>query len=204
MLLIVNTVLGSCEYGNCFGSTFYSPVYCLYLYALLGTFNQNSPLPQSQCFRSAREDTNQSLSLTERSRVSVGILRQHFCEPFLRGGVSATFLPNDAAAAACRRRRRRSSSSSCVGGDARVPRWCSRRVRGPPPAGSCSAAPLGTLMHILYQPFQLNPTCIGTACADPSNIRSLSLTERPDVSVGILRHHSAAPLGQSLNIIYLP
>ena len=136
----------------------------------MGTFNQNSPLPQSQCFRSAREDTNQSLSLTERSRVSVGILRQHFCEPFLRGGVSATFLPNDAAAAACRRRRRRSSSSSCVGGDARVPRWCSRRVRGPPPAGSCSAAPLGTLMHILYQPFQLNPTCIGTACADPSNI----------------------------------
>ena len=133
--------------------------------------------------------TNQSLSLTERSRVSVGILRQHFCEPFHRrgGGVSATFLPNDAAAA-----------------HARVPRWCSRRVRGPPPAGSCSAAPLGTLMHILYQPFQLNPTCIGTACADPSNIRSLSLTERPDVSVGILRHHSAAPLGQSLNIIYLP
>ena len=45
-----------------------------------------------------------SLSLTERSRVSVGILRQHFCEPFLRGGVRATFLPNDAAAAACRRR----------------------------------------------------------------------------------------------------
>ena len=41
-----------------------------------------------------------SLSLTERSRVSVGILRQHFCEPFLRGGVRATFLPNDAAAAA--------------------------------------------------------------------------------------------------------
>ena len=104
-------------------------------------------------FRSAREDTNQSLSLTERSRVSVGILRQHFCEPFLRGGVSATFLPNDAAAA-----------------HARVPRRCSRRGRGPPPAGSCSAAPLGTLMHILYQPFQLNPTCIGTACADPSNI----------------------------------
>ena len=192
MLLIVNTVLGSCEYGNCFGSTFYSPVYCLYLYALLGTFNQNSPLPQSQCFRSGFFAN------------TVGILRQHFCEPFLRGGVSATFLPNDAAAAACRRRRRRRSSSSCVGGDARVPQWCSRRVRGPPPAGSCSAAPLGTLMHILYQPFQLNPTCIGTACADPSNIRSLSLTARPDVAVGILRHHSAAPLGQSLNIIYLP
>ena len=131
--------------------------------------------------------TNQSFSLTERSRVSVGILRQHFCEPFHRGGVRATFLPNDAAAA-----------------HARVPRRCSRRVRGPPPAGSCSAAPLGTLMHILYQPFQLNPTCIGTACADPSNIQSLSLTARPDVAVGILRHHSAAPLGQSLNIIYLP
>ena len=56
MLLIVNTVLGSCKYGNCVGSTFYSPVYCLYLYAPLGTFNQNSPLPQSQCFRSACED----------------------------------------------------------------------------------------------------------------------------------------------------
>ena len=149
---------------------------------------------------------SKSLSLTERSRVSVGILRQHFCEPFLRGGVSATFLPNDAAAAACRRRRRHRRHRRCVGGEARVPRQCSRRVRGPLPAGSCSAAPLGTLMHILYQPFQLNPTCrgIGTACADPSNIRSLSLTERPDVSVGILRHHSAAPLGQSLNIIYLP
>ena len=63
------------------------------------------------------------------------------------------------------RRRRR-----CVGRDARVPWRCSRRVRGPPPAGSCSAAPLGTWMHILYQPFQLNPTCIGTACADLSNI----------------------------------
>ena len=44
--------------------------------------------------------------------------------------------------------------------------------------------------------------CVQTP--DPRNIRSLSLTERPDVSVGILRHHSAAPLGQSLNIIYLP
>ena len=94
-----------------------------------------------------------SRSLTERSRVSVGILRQHFCEPFHGGGVRATFLPNDAAAA-----------------HARVTRRYSRRVRGPPPADSCSAAPLGTWMHILYQPFQLNPTCIGTACADPSNI----------------------------------
>ena len=91
------------------------------------TFNQNSPLPQSQCFRSAREDTNQSLSLTECSRVSVGILRQHFCEPFLRGGVCATFLPNDAAAAAARRRRRRRRRRrSCVGGDARVVPACTR------------------------------------------------------------------------------
>ncbi len=39
------------------------------------------------------------------------------------------------------------------------------------------------------------PTYSGTACADSKNIRSLSLTERPDVSVGILRQHSAAPLG---------
>jgi hypothetical protein len=57
-------------------------------------------------------------------------------------------------------------------------------------------------MHILYQPFQLNPTCIGTECADPSSIRTLSLTERPDVSVGMIRHHSAAPLGQSIFIFY--
>jgi hypothetical protein len=28
--------------------------------------------------------------------------------------------------------------------ETRAPRRCSRRVRGPPPAGSCSAAPLGT------------------------------------------------------------
>ena len=33
---------------------------------------------------------------------------------------------------------------------------------------------------------------------------SLSLTEYSDVSVGILLHHSAAPLGQSMYIIYLP
>ena len=45
MLLIVNTVLGSCEYGKRVESTFFSPVYRLYLYASLGTFNQNSPLP---------------------------------------------------------------------------------------------------------------------------------------------------------------
>jgi hypothetical protein len=69
-------------------------------------------------------------------------------------------------------------------------RWCKH---------SCSAAPLGTWLHILC-----TSSCVGTACADPSNIRSLSLTARPDVAVGILRHHSAAPLGQSLNIIYLP
>ncbi len=36
------------------------------------------------------------------------------------------------------------------------------------------------------------PAFIGTKCADPSSIWSLSLTERLDVSVGILRHHSAA------------
>ena len=43
-----------------------------------------------------------------------------------------------------------------------------------------------------------HPTCVGTACADPSNIRSLSLTERPDLSVGILRQHIAVPLGESM------
>ncbi len=56
MLLVVNTVLGSCEYGKCVWCTFCSPVYCLYLYAPLGTFNQNSPLAQSLCFRSACDD----------------------------------------------------------------------------------------------------------------------------------------------------
>ena len=49
-----------------------------------------------------------------------------------------------------------------------------------------------------YMPNGRHPTCIGTACADPSNVRSLSLTERPDVSVGLLRHHSAVPLGESM------
>ncbi len=48
------------------------------------------------------------------------------------------------------------------------------------------------------------PAFIGTKCAlhcaDPRSIRSLSLTERPNVSVGILRHHSTAPLGQSMYI----
>jgi hypothetical protein len=39
--------------------------------------------------------------------------------------------------------------------------------------------------------------CSGTACADPSNMRSLSesLTARSDVSVGLLRQHRAAPIG---------
>jgi hypothetical protein len=40
-----------------------------------------------------------------------------------------------------------------------------------------------------------HPACSGTVCADPSNMRPLSLTARPDVSVGLLRQHSAAPLG---------
>jgi len=40
-----------------------------------------------------------------------------------------------------------------------------------------------------------HPACSGTACADPSNMQSVSLTARSDVSVGLLRQHSAAPLG---------
>ena len=48
------------------------------------------------------------------------------------------------------------------------------------------------------------PAFIGMKCADPRSIRSLYLTERPDVSVGILRHHSSAPLGQSMYILYQP
>ncbi len=44
--------------------------------------------------------------------------------------------------------------------------------------------------------------------ARPRSIRSLYLTERPDVSVGILCHQSSAatsaPLGQSMYILYQP
>jgi hypothetical protein len=40
-----------------------------------------------------------------------------------------------------------------------------------------------------------HPACSGTACADPRNMLSVSLTARSDVSVGLLRQHSAAPLG---------
>ena len=40
--------------------------------------------------------------------------------------------------------------------------------------------------------------------ARPRSIRSLNLKERPDVSVGILRHQSCAPLGQSIYILYQP
>ncbi len=40
-----------------------------------------------------------------------------------------------------------------------------------------------------------HPACSGTACADPSNMQSVSLTARSDDSVGLLRQHSAAPLG---------
>ncbi len=40
-----------------------------------------------------------------------------------------------------------------------------------------------------------HPTYIGTGYADPSNIQSLSLTQRQDVAVGILCQHSTAPLG---------
>ncbi len=46
------------------------------------------------------------------------------------------------------------------------------------------------------------PAFIGKQCADPRSIRSLYLTERPDVSVGILRHQSCAALGQSIYILY--
>ena len=37
-------------------------------------------------------------------------------------------------------------------------------------------------------------TSIGTACADPRSIQSLSLSARQDATSGILRQHSAAPL----------
>ena len=44
----------------------------------------------------------------------------------------------------------------------------------------------------------------GTACAYPSNIWFLSLTELPDISVRILRQHSAAPLGAWMYILHHP
>ncbi len=40
-----------------------------------------------------------------------------------------------------------------------------------------------------------HPTYNITACADPSNTQSLSFTERPDISIGILSQHNSAPLG---------
>jgi hypothetical protein len=40
-----------------------------------------------------------------------------------------------------------------------------------------------------------HPASCGAACADPSNMQSLSLTARSNVSGGLLRQHSAAPLG---------
>ncbi len=45
-----------------------------------------------------------------------------------------------------------------------------------------------------------HPTYTGTECAVPSNIRSLPLTERPDVSVGILRQHSSVPSSRCVNV----
>ena len=79
-----------------------------------------------------------SLSLTERSHVSVGC--QHFCEPFLRGGVRATFLPNDVDAAAA-------AITAAAAAASAETRACRDGVpgvaRGPPPPGPGSAAPLG-------------------------------------------------------------
>ena len=49
-----------------------------------------------------------------------------------------------------------------------------------------------------------HPAYNGTAWAYPSNIQSLSLPERPDISVGILRQHSAAPLGAWMYILHQP
>ncbi len=88
------------------------------------------------------------------------------------------------------------------GGDAHVPRRCSQR--GTRTSACWSRQCCSTRYVNAHLPFQLNPTCIGTECADPRNIWLLSLTEHPDVSVGLLRHHSAAPLGQSMYILYQP
>jgi len=49
-----------------------------------------------------------------------------------------------------------------------------------------------------------HPAYNGTACAYPSNIWFLSLTELPDISVRILRQHSAAPLGAWMYILHHP
>ena len=57
----------------------------------------------TRCFRLACEDPS-NITFSDRTFTCFGwvlaILRKHLCEPFLRGGVRATFLPNDAAAAA--------------------------------------------------------------------------------------------------------
>ena len=42
-------------------------------------------------------------------------------------------------------------------------------------------------------------TSIGTPCADPEQYQSLSFTPRADLSTGILRHHPAGTLGESIH-----
>ncbi len=49
-----------------------------------------------------------------------------------------------------------------------------------------------------------HPTYIGTVCADPSNIQSLSLTQCLHVSDGILFPHSTVPLGALMYILLQP
>ncbi len=82
--------------------------------------------------RSVYPSNIRSLSLTERSDISIRILRQNFCESFLRGGVRANFLSSDTNAAAA------AETRACH--DTVFPALC----RGAPPADPCNAAPLGT------------------------------------------------------------
>ncbi len=51
MLLDVNTVLGSCEYGKCLWCTFYSSIYCLFLYEPFSSFELQCSFATNLLFR---------------------------------------------------------------------------------------------------------------------------------------------------------
>ena len=93
----------------------------IFVYTVGHTFYQNSPLPQSQCFRSACEDPS-NITFSDRTFTCFG----WDSSPTLLRTLSPRWSPRDLPPQRCRRRRRR-RRRRCVGGDARVPRRCSRR-----------------------------------------------------------------------------